>query len=832
MKKHRLATLLFASLLGMLSPASPAATNERDWNLPAGQLTDVLNQLGRESGILLSWDAILTDGKQTPGLSGAYSTRQALRQLLQGTGILAVPAGDGNWRLEAANGLQADTSLLLPSLQIQGEQHQTESLGAATTHHITREQLDRFTPTNAGDIFRDIPGVTAANNRTGASLDLNIRGVQGMGRVKILVDGTNSTSSDYRGYGGTASHVFVDPELLGDVSIEKGPASGPYGAGSTGGVVSLRTLEANDLIQPGNNYGLRLRGTWGNNSSSGSLGGDDGAGNTLPGSNHVASAAGAWKINEQLELVAAITQRKSGNYSVGSRGGQNNRFPVAGGTTPPLGQWFTIADTPKGAVVDNTSQDVLSALIKGRFFLPNDQTLDLGLTTYDNAYGNPRLTMTTEGTPSQHRLSETDKKTYTAKYTWTPAGNRWIDLRANLWGVQSEEYRAGGTWGSSHEQRSITRSRGVEVWNTSRFNWNWLPLLDLRYGATWMREKLDLTELGTANVAGVNPDGQRDIGSLFMEFEAQPLDWLMLHGGLRQDAYNLQGDKSFAASVPGQNDTQVHYDDSKNRLNPSLGVVIRPWGEQARFFARYSEGWRPGTIREVINSYAPGNPSLNLLTPEISKTLEIGTRFSTQGLLNASDRANAGLTLFNTRYDNYVIGGLGTFSNIPGVRYRGLELELDYDIDWLFAQYALTRYLRQQVCHGGTLGCTNGEYYASDIELEGINAPPRYQHSVTLGTRLLERRLVLGLRASIVGDRMLPKLDPDGNRNSRAAWTAGWTAYTVYDLFGSYQLNRQLAASFGVENLRDEYYLEANTPTQLAIPAPGRTAKLTLTYTF
>lgn len=827
--KKRLAVFCCGALLlttnALLAAETQASTQY--FQVTSTGLEETLNQLSRQAGITLSFDASVVRGKTNAPLQGNYRLADALQQLLSGTGLQAVQLDATTWAIKD----NTAGVLLLGPVQVESEVINEEEVfqRGTSVNHISRTQLDRFTATNAGDIFRDTPGVTAANNRTGASLDLNIRGIQGYGRVKILVDGTSSASSDYRGYGGMASHTFVDPELIGGVSIEKGPSAGPYGAGATAGVVNLRTLGADDLISDDKNYGLRLRGTLGNNSYTGSLDGDDGAGNTIPDKNYVFSAAGAWRVTDYLDLTLGYSQRESGNYKVGDRGGENNIFS---GTGKPVGQWFTIADTPKGAEVENTSQDATSSLIKANIRLPQNQMLELGFTNYDNAYGNPRLTMTTEGTPSQHRLSETDKETYTAKYAWKPEDNNWFDLRANIWGVRSEEYRAGGTWGSAHEQIAITRSKGIELWNSSSFSWNWLPLLDLRYGGSWLNEKLDMTELGTANVAGVNPDGERTTWSAFIQFEAQLKDWLLLHGGLRRDSYNLTGDKAFGATIPGKADTQVHYDDDDSRINPSFGVVIQPWGEQARFFARYSEGWRPGTIREVINSYDPGSMPDGPIVPEVSKNLEIGTSFSTQELLSASDRANASLTLFNTRYDNYVIGGLGTFSNIDGVRYRGLELSLDYDIDWLFAQYGLTRYLKQQVCGGGTLGCTNGEYYASDIELEGINAPPRYQHSVTLGTRLLEHKLVLGLRVAVVGDRMMPKLDQDGSRNSTAAWTAGWTAYTVYDLFGSYKFNQQLAFNFSVENLRDEYYLEANTPTQLALPAPGRTAKLSVTYNF
>ena len=815
-----------ALLVGLLATSlHNAHAQGSEYHIAAQPLDSTLSQIAERHGLQLLAPANLTQGLQAAPVQGRLTLEQAIARALAGSGLTATRSG--NTLVVQRHNTEANQpeTHALPEVAVTAAAEVPFIQTAPAASTISRAQLDRFTPTNAGDLFKGMTGVTAGSSRAGASLDLNVRGMQGMGRVKIMVDGTQSASSENRGYGGTGSHTFVDPELLGEATVTKGPDAGPYGAGATGGVVNMRTLEAKDLIQPGNKYGLRVRGTWGNNST----GDTDGAGRSVPSGNHIATAAGAWRINEQLEVVAAVTQRKSGNYSVGSRGGERN-LDAATTTGAAAGRWWTMAYTPKGGIAHNTSQDVLSGLLKAKLFLPNDQTLDLGFTSYENTYGNPRVTIL--GTPSQFRLSEVDKQTYTAKYAWTPADNPLIDLRANIWGVRAEEYRAGGTYGSPYEQLSVTRSRGAEVWNTSSFSWDWLPLLDVRYGASLLNEKVDIEEIGNPIYAGTNPNGKRDTYSLFVQLEAQPTDWLRLYGGLRRDSYQVKGNKTFTSLIPGQANLRVHYDDSDSRINPSIGAAVLPWGEQARFFVRYSEGWRPGSVREVMNSYNPRTMPNGPVVPELGKNLEIGASYNGQSLLLANDTAKASLTLFNSKFDNYITPMVTSFSNTPGVRYRGLELELDYDTGWMFAQYGLTRYLKQQVC-GVSTGCTNNENnLGSTIEFSGINPPPRYVHSFTLGTRLLERKLVAGLRVSAVGDRMMPKVDYNGNRNTQYEWLAGWTKHTIYDLFGSYQINKQFSVNFSVENLRDEYYLEANTPVQVAIPSPGRSAKVSVTYKF
>ena len=64
------------------------------------------------------------------------------------------------------------------------------------------------------------------------------------------------------------------------------------------------------------------------------------------------------------------------------------------------------------------------------------------------------------------------------------------------------------------------------------------------------------------------------------------------------------------------------------------------------------------------------------------------------------------------------------------------------------------------------------------------------------------------------------------------AMTHGWRAYQIYDLFGGYRVSDALELNVSVENLRDQYYLEAMSSPAIAIPAPGRTAKASFTYRF
>ena len=165
---------------------------------------------------------------------------------------------------------------------------------------LTRQQIEQRAPRNSGDLFQDMPGVFTATDRQNPGVTINIRGLQEQGRVNVMIDGARQ---NFQQAGHNAvSFVYFDPELIGGVVVEKGPTSTVGGAGVIGGVVSLRTLEADDILLPGKNYGIRSRITTGTNAF-----------------RYTTSQAVAAR-NEQFEFVAALSRKETGAYQPGQNG--------------------------------------------------------------------------------------------------------------------------------------------------------------------------------------------------------------------------------------------------------------------------------------------------------------------------------------------------------------------------------------------------------------------------------------------------------------------------------------------------------------------------------
>lgn len=123
----------------------------------------------------------------------------------------------------------------------------------------------------------------------------------------------------------------------------------------------------------------------------------------------------------------------------------------------------------------------------------------------------------------------------------------------------------------------------------------------------------------------------------------------------------------------------------------------------------------------------------------------------------------------------------------------------------------------------GLPGCIEGGYGST----RGFQAfQPKYSLNFDLGTRLLGKRLELGLRGiyhSRLDNRQYNELIRKGL--SLVVQSSGaryhWRPSLIIDAYGNYAVNRNFDVKFSVGNLTNRYYLDpmSNVPT----PGPGRT---------
>lgn len=817
----------------LASAQQASAAQQRTFQIAAQPLASALTQLGQQSGMQVSVDAAAVRGLTSPGVSGSLTISDAAARLLAGSGLSyriegrTVVISD---RVSNAHAVPAaDGSLVLDVIDVTGGRGAADAPfeTAGSVNHISAEQISRTPPTSVGDMFRSTPGVVASGNRVGASVDVNIRGLQGQNRVNVMVDGTRQTNNSYRGYRGSRNETYVDPDFLGGIDISKGPFAGAGGVGAMGGVVNMRTIEARDIVKEGENRGVRVKGSLGSNTTDPPAVGarqmrraDSEFFNGDAWSGSVAAAM----LEDNYEFVVGVSRRRAGNYFSGSEGKstyRDTRVPWL----PP--REALLSSYRPGQEVFNTSQDVTSFLSKGKARWGDGHSLSLGYTYYQNHYGDideSSLAFSLPGSVinlplEQAELATTKTHTVKAGYAYQPEGSDTVDFQSNLWFTDVNTESWVNSLSSGGKGLAHARTVGGDVSNMSKLD-TAIGELSLKTGAEFVYEQA--REQGATfnwGYAGANPNGNRMLASVFSQSKLDVTDWLALSGSLRYDHYESEGvgPSRFAKKSDG-------------RLNPALGVTITPL-TGLQLFGTYTEGWRPPSLRETSafqQDYLVPNPDLK---PELSKNFEFGINLMRDDVLVSGDSLRFKVARFDNSYEDYVVrarpAGLYTWLNIDDARFSGYEFSAAYDTGTVFVEGGLTVYDDMQFCNtppgGSVQRCGIGQI-GTDYGAMGI--PPKYSGNVTAGMRLFEEKMTVGARAYFFGQRYGGYGLVPGSVNPPVFYYSN----VIVDLFGSYKFTKDMALDFSVENVGDRYYLDPMSTS--IVPSPGRTFRAGLTAKF
>lgn len=905
-------------------PPSTAAV--RSYDIPPGPLGDALNQFARQAGLALSFPPGQVEGKVSSGLRGNHSPQAGLNRLLAGTGLVAratssgyvlaaIPmatADDGSGSGSAAASGRETTLNTVEVRAASAEEALKDQAfrSAGSSSYLSRDDIERSRGSSVGDIFRGTTGVLVGENRNSGGLDVNIRGMQGQGRVPILVDGARQETTVYRGYSGVASRSYIDPDLIGGIQIDKGPTLSAQGTGATGGLVSMRTLNADDIVRPGQSTGLRLRGqAIGNNTGSpmesgtptglytgGKLGaspvyrtncvtasicsGDyalptewgypDGL--NRPGTLDPKSWAGsiaAAKRWEKLDIVAAYAQRRQGNYYAGTHGptawvntSDQRRLPFYTEVRPVI-EGASIFQG--GERIPGSNYESKTALLKGTTYLPYDQELELSYMRYSSAYSeimpSQIIRFSNVDPVSQPRNSDVTVDTYTSRYHWNPDAQPLIDLRANLWhtrSVANNNNPADVTLDFDNGEGQKYNRTGLDLSNTStlRHPAGWGES-QLRFGVALQHETARpvVDTNNPTSPGGTDRNGERDEYSAFAAWQYKPTSSIIFDAGLRYTHFKstdnldvILTDTTSPYCTHNASPTACDPIPNRNRQSGTAPVVSLSWEPGNRglqFYGRYAEAYRMPSLFESTQGFSIRAQPDVILRPEHTENREVGVNYLKDGALSANDKLRLKFAYFRNQTRDYLTrttanlwetgGSENTLANalvmhnIDSATFNGLELSGSYDLGWGFTEFGATRYNKIEICYTGSYRVNTCNNYGIAGSYINNMVPPRWHGNLTLGTRLLDRKLVLGVRSVLMGQRTnAPEYNDDTARSFLRV--VPWHAYKTFDFFASYRVNETVSVDFNLDNFTDRYYLDALSLG--LIPAPGRTARLAVTLQF
>ncbi len=646
----------------------------------------------------------------------------------------------------SVGGAAAEQVLTLEEITVLATKARQRAIDAlAGVSNVGSSDIERIQPAKLQDLFRGMPGVTTVENADDPGIGFNIRGLQDFGRVAVIVDGARQNFEIAQH--GPQGKTYLDPELIGQAEVARGPVSNIYGSGAIGGVVSLSTKGVDDVLFDDERFGTLANGLGISN------------GGSLAGSLFVAA-----RPTNDFDIIAGITHRTLGDYTDGN-----------------------------GDTVVNSGSETTSGLVKGRLRPAEGHQIELGALFQHFTFnsGNPNASRA-----AMEYANTVTNNTLTGKYTFASPDNPLIDLSVSAFlnnatnrSVVLKQYCAfwmGPTCGMDFTGPVGTTSGydlttiGFDAHNAARFD-AFGAQNTLTIGADAFRD--DVGSVGSHGAADaayrMTASGNRLAYGAFAQWQAEYGSYLDVIGALRFDGY--------------RSESSIYTGEGK-RLSPKLTVAVTPL-DGFTLYGTYAEGYRaPGINESFVESQHPGaifrfipNPSLR---PEIGRTLEAGINAQYDNVLADGDQFGAKLNVFQNNVTDYIgledldgqpTCGVGVpagcygYVNLANVVIRGVEMEADYDAGAWFAK--------------GNLAFLEGKDTDTGDHLETILPVAA---GVTVGARFLDNKLTVA---------------PNW-RYASASKDGSFDAYHLFGLTVAYQATENTVASLVVDNVFNQQYTQ------------------------
>lgn len=632
------------------------------------------------------------------------------------------------------------------------------------------------------DLLRTIPGVDVGGAHS-LNQRITIRSMDDKD-LRITIDGANQNTYMYHHMGNLQIHA----DILQSVDIDIGNNS--IINGGLGGAVRFETKTARQLLEPGQRFGARAQVSYADNASK----------------NY--SLTGYGQVTDQVDILAYYNSVKRDNYQVG--GGEikdpdGNEIPGTDGEVKGL------------------EGDLTDGLIKFGWDISDSQRLSVGYENYedkgDYSY-RPDMGLATDLAISNNLNlpltfdTEFLRETYTLNYDLDWGENN--SLRATLFNNKSTMWRdetavAEIFPGDPGIVEGEATNSGINILATSVIEAGWEH--ELTYGLERIRYKTQYT------ADGVDSSDEEVINTaLYLEDKIHLSQDLALIPGIRYDHYRI--------------DSQV-VDDSYKRFSAALAFEYQ-LARNLQLRAGSTQLFKGPEIGEVFigaGLFDKPNPDINA---ETGYNSELSLAFEDK--IFGAERFSAGMTLFNTRIEDYIydyatpppsVGGRGWKDNIGDMEINGFEAYLGYDLGNLRTLFTFSR------------AESDLDAFTQYAELDGARLDRQQGNTFSLNVDYLIPPYHLALHWDMLHvDDVDAGLDLDGASLDNAK--DGYTVHNISARWTPKQI-KGLTLTLGIDNLFDEYYASQSSRTGVSFHPrfgelylldyePGRNVKMTLSY--
>ena len=718
------------------------------------------------------------------------------------------------WAQENAGGKVELSPLNVSGEAVPAEQQALEKPGAVSA----RGPDTRLQPVD--QIVRSMPGTFTQIDPAQGAVSVNIRGLSGLGRVNMMVDGV---SQNYYGsapssvsHGGVPSSQFgalIDPNFIIGVDVSRGNVVGGDGVNALAGSANFRTIGVDDVVFAGEKTGARTKMSTGNN-----------------GVGRSAMLAVAMKNpafdGGSVGFMAATSASVIGNNYKNAKGVNSEEFG--------FGYNRYYKQKPK------------SQLLKLDLKLSDFHALELSARDYRSTF-------------TRRDIQSDD---YYVKYHYTPFSEL-IDLNVVASSSRGNQKYMPEALTNFINTNAANRADAFDINNTSSFRLAGGDAL-VTIGGKLMRNKyskhveslVDDPDNPDANQQSIEnntfgPEGRQKIDSLYAGLQYNR-GIVQVNAGLNYTSFELTGYKP-ACDLRVQCFPQgaSHIALKEHGVNPSLmlSAQVAPWFQPFASAERTMRGPNP---QEVFFSNDGGASMNPFLKGEKATTYQLGFNSSLHGLLSKNDVLNFKALYFKSKIDGYItsqsflVCDSGRKCNIAEVLAndwqnvddymtnmyiyinsatpvysRGWELEAQYQLGPAYARLSYTRETTRQ-----PTSIASAWFGAADI-----SELPSVYYNLDVGTRLLDNKLEVGAILKHTGSNR--RLSPDNEADEATGEVLkaeNPKIPAVIDLYASYQVSKNLFLRLSVQNAMNKDFSEAlnrlnSMPSQSQDNTPLSTAR-------
>ncbi|PHM56080.1 TonB-dependent hemoglobin/transferrin/lactoferrin family receptor [Xenorhabdus hominickii] len=753
--------------------------------------------------------------------------QKILRGAFSGTLVVGTAFSSSVYAIEKPTEQQSEKKnevIKLPTLSVVESLHKSTGAGASV---LKKADIDRTQADNVAQLLDQLPGVSMSGSPRPGGQTLNIWGMGDSEDIKITLDDSPKGFDKYR-----QGSIFIEPELIKRVTVDKGPHNLLNGNGGFGGSVKIVTKDANDLLRPDENWGGLVKQSYHTNDrqwiNSGAIYGRDPNG-----------------------LV-------DGLLYVSKRDGHNIK-------------------RPDGTRFEYSQNNQTSYLLKTNIYPSDTHTISLSAMRSESGGWQPWAAKRDQmNTPSASEIKKygLDKawktklvfrdqidQNYSAKWNIAPEDNPWLNLtmtyaysntkqndrRPEIEGVNFASAGIMGqrSWIKYVDQLADINNKSVFLIGTVEH--------ELLMGARWHKNQRHILMLDKNKKddpafnygyyqPGYMPAGDQQTYSFYIQ-DSLKLGSITITPGVRYDHIKNVG-KENNASIYNNKSPEINHD--YNRVTytgwtPHLGMIWQA-NKNLSLFADISRTWRAPVVDEQYEVQSIGNlpGSSRNLDVERMTGIRLGTILNFDNLMLEDDSLQIRTTLFRNRGTDEIFKRRGiyckdqiesgsssscekplaNYRNLSGYTIEGLEIETFYDSRTLFGKFSFStmRGQRDASMRDPWLG---RKTWIAEI-------PPTSAHAM-LGFKIPQWQMAMGWKGDFVRKQDRSPRDDDPMAIS---WSFPKSSgYALHSLFASWRppYMKGFEARITIDNLfnRDYYpYLGE------AVSGIGRNYKFSISQQF